>query len=160
MTCSSLAQQLKLLLSAPQNFRTVQAPSLDELLAEEPVPQYSYDQSTESVSEKPFLFCHTSGSSGLALASFELPILIEIAGNPKPIAWNMTFINALDSSYHLPAGQGASLTRAFTENQRTLVLLPCFHVIYPLENLDKSHLLTVFDREVVSDSTSTQPSSR
>lgn len=128
VTCPSIAQPLKPLLSCVGNFRKIQAPSLDDLLSDEPAPYYNYDQIFETVSDKPLVFLHTSGSSGTQLANFKVPVLIQNIGNPKPIAWNMTFINALDSTNFLPNDQGTSLTKALTKHQNILVLLPCFHV--------------------------------
>ena len=132
VTCPSLAQPLKPLLSAAGKFRKIQVPSLDALLSDEPAPHYEYDETFETVSGKPVVFVHTSGSSGMHLAHMLIADIDEIAGNPKPITWNMTFINALDSTNSLPNDQSASLTKALTKHQNTLVLLPCFHVRHPL----------------------------
>jgi hypothetical protein len=110
----------------------MQAPTLDALLSEEPVTHYSYDRAFDDVAEKPLGFLHTSGSSGILPCPVRLSILTVTTGNPKPISWNMRFINALDSVNVLATGQGTSLTKAFTEHQKTLVLLPCFHVSHPL----------------------------
>ena len=70
VTCPSLAQPLKPLLSTPSKIRKIQAPTLDEFLSEEPVPHYSYDKTFENVSDKPLGFLHTSGSSGIYIPTF------------------------------------------------------------------------------------------
>jgi hypothetical protein len=76
VTCPSLAQPLKPLLSAPGKFRKIQAPTLDEFLSDETVPHYSYDKTFDSVSDKPLGFLHTSGSSGMISSNPPLPVLI------------------------------------------------------------------------------------
>jgi hypothetical protein len=75
ITCPSLAQPLKPLLSTPSKIRRIQAPTLDEFLSEEPVPHYSYDKTFENVSDKPLGFLHTSGSSGRISSNIPLPAL-------------------------------------------------------------------------------------
>ena len=83
ITCPSLAQQLKPLHSAPAKFKSIQAPTLNELLSEKLVPHYSYEKTFEEVSVKPMLFLHTSGSSGMLPSLFEKRLLIAKIRKPK-----------------------------------------------------------------------------
>lgn len=103
ITCPSLAQPLKSLLSAPRKFRKVQAPSLDDLLAEEPVPHYSYDQTFESTSNKPFLFMHTSGSSGTSIVDILSAHTDEQARKPEA--------NCVEHDFHKLSGLLRSSSR-------------------------------------------------
>jgi acyl-coenzyme A synthetase/AMP-(fatty) acid ligase len=112
VSCSSLSLVLQPLFSASENVQKIQAPDLDEVLAEDEVPHYAYEKTFDEVAETIFLVLHTSGSSG----------------NPKPIYWTIRFLCNTDSGHLLPTGEGTHLTKSFFTHQNALILLPCFHV--------------------------------
>jgi hypothetical protein len=45
----------------------VQAPSLDDVLAGEPVREYVFIETFDSISDQTVVFLHTSGSSGMVV---------------------------------------------------------------------------------------------
>lgn len=92
ISCPSLNQSLQPLFTASSKVRKVRVPSLDDTLAEDPVPHYEYDQTLESAANEPFLHLHTSGSSG----------------NPKPISGNKKYLASFDTAKLLPQDQGGS----------------------------------------------------
>ncbi|KAK0105234.1 hypothetical protein ONS95_004375 [Cadophora gregata] len=108
--CSSLNQSFQPLIAASE-LRHIQAPKLEDLLAEDPVPHYTYDATWESLSNEKFFTVHTSGSSG----------------DPKPISAGKHYIGAVDSMHCLPDGQGQVLQANF-RFENLLILLPCFHL--------------------------------
>ncbi|KAH7390129.1 putative NRPS-like enzyme [Cadophora sp. MPI-SDFR-AT-0126] len=78
--------------------RHIQAPKLNDLLAEYLVPHYAYDTTWENLSNDKFLTIHTSGSSG----------------DPKPISVGKHYVGAFDSANCLPDDQGlASANTSF-----------------------------------------------
>ncbi|TVY80570.1 Non-canonical non-ribosomal peptide synthetase FUB8 [Lachnellula suecica] len=109
--CSSLNQSLLGLFSVLDDVREFEAPGLEEILAEDLVAHYNYDETYETAGNDAIIHFHTSGSSG----------------NPKPISWNKSVLCSLDAGNILPTNQGASLTKEFLGQQNLLTLLPCFH---------------------------------
>jgi acyl-coenzyme A synthetase/AMP-(fatty) acid ligase len=95
-----LNQSLQPLFTALSKVRKVRAPSLDDILAEDPVPHYEYNQTFESAPNEPFLHLHTSG----------------LSGNPKPISGNKKYLASFDTAKLLPQDQGGSLTIEFLEH--------------------------------------------
>ncbi|PVH86351.1 acetyl-CoA synthetase-like protein [Cadophora sp. DSE1049] len=87
--CSSLNQSLQPLIAA-SGLRHIQAPKLDDLLAEYLAPHYAYDTTWGNLSNDKFLTIHTSGSSG----------------DPKPIRVGKYYVGAFDSANCLPDDQG------------------------------------------------------
>jgi acyl-coenzyme A synthetase/AMP-(fatty) acid ligase len=112
VSCSSLTQGLRPLFTSSGNIRKVQAPDLDEILAEDKVRHYIYEKTFEQEASRTFIHLHTSGSSG----------------NPKPINWNYKWFCGIDHEHFIPTNQGTYLTSSFLNHQNLLVLLPCFHV--------------------------------
>lgn len=112
VSCSSLSQILKPLFASSGNIRKVQAPDLDEILAEDKVRHYTYEKTFEEEVSRTCIHVHTSGSSG----------------DPKPINWNYKSFGGMDCEHFIPTNQGTYLTSSFLNQQNLLVLLPCFHV--------------------------------
>jgi hypothetical protein len=67
VSCSSLDRSLQPLFAASEHVRKVQAPALDEVLAEDPVSHYEYNETYETASDDTIVHIHTSGSSGVSL---------------------------------------------------------------------------------------------
>jgi acyl-coenzyme A synthetase/AMP-(fatty) acid ligase len=116
VSCSTLVQVLQPLFSALGNTQNIQAPSLDEVVAQDEVPHYALEKTFHEVADTIFLVLHTSGSSG----------------NPKPINWTFRYTCSLDSGRLLPTDQGTYLTKSYVRHQNLLLLLPCFHVRMPM----------------------------
>jgi hypothetical protein len=52
------------LFEAAEYVGKVQAPGLDDVLADERVPEYLFRETFDSIFDQTFIFLHTSGSSG------------------------------------------------------------------------------------------------
>jgi hypothetical protein len=97
---------------AVPHIHKIHVPTLESILAEDPVPHYPYDMTFETAPNYNIVTLHTSGTSG----------------NPKPIGWNKMFIAKMDRGNDLPIHQGAPLTKTTLWHEHALCLLPCFHV--------------------------------
>jgi hypothetical protein len=64
VSCSSYSQILQPLFEAGDYAGKVQAPGLDDVLADERVPEYLLRETFDSISDQTFVFLDTSGSSG------------------------------------------------------------------------------------------------
>lgn len=59
-----MSQVLQPLFEVTKDIRKVEAPSLDEALAEKPVAHYAFNDDFEVVASQNIVTVHTSGSSG------------------------------------------------------------------------------------------------
>lgn len=64
VSCSSLNRSLQPLFAASEDVQKVQAPELEELLAEDSVSHYDYNKTFETAGNDTIIHIHTSGSSG------------------------------------------------------------------------------------------------
>lgn len=92
-------------------YRTLTAPSVEELLVPRCVP-FVYDVSFEAGRLAPLTVMHTSGSTGL----------------PKPITWNQEFVARFGRQWELQPPQGYDSTDHFYNGNRIFVMFPPFHV--------------------------------
>ncbi|KAF8859904.1 acetyl-CoA synthetase-like protein [Acephala macrosclerotiorum] len=91
--------------------RKVRAPLLDDVLAEDPVPHYTFHEPPASAENSKVITLHTSGSSG----------------NPKPIVYTHEMLRSWDAMNVLPSEQGESISKISLYYQKALSLLPYFH---------------------------------
>ncbi|KAL8838457.1 MAG: hypothetical protein Q9170_002132 [Blastenia crenularia] len=85
---------------------------VDDLLQDEPVPQYTYDKTFEENSTEPFCVMHTSGSTG----------------HPKPIFWKHSMLATLDATRLLPEHLGRPpWVVVFDEGDRFYSSFPFYH---------------------------------
>lgn len=86
---------------------------VEELIQEEPVPEYAYNRTFEEASEEPFCVMHTSGSTG----------------HPKPIFWKHSMLATLDATRLLPEHHGRPpWVVVFEEGDRFYSSFPFYHV--------------------------------
>lgn len=100
----------QLLIQRPMKVLTIA--EVEDLLQEDPVPEYTYNKTFEDASEEPFCVMHTSGSTG----------------HPKPIFWKHSMLATLDATRLLPVHHGRPpWVVVFEEGDRFYSSFPFYH---------------------------------
>lgn len=114
--------------ATPPEIERIAIPELDELLDDEPVPDYAYEETMESARDQLAAIFHSSGSSG----------------NPKPVFYTMNSVASWSSGHLLRRAEGEfTLWDTYFPAQNVLSLLPLFHVCLLLFCPSKQDVLSI-----------------
>lgn len=95
-----------------RQMKTAKVPELQELLDNNPVPEYPYTKNFEQARKDPCLVLHTTGSTGL----------------PKPITWKLEILSTYEAWRIIPPVDGyIPTTEVYQESRRAYNCMPLYH---------------------------------